>query len=227
MMSDNTSAMEATGASEETTQASEAATKTFTQEEVNAMIARAKGSVEKKYSKVLEDLGDIDELRNIRQQYEVKKTEDAKKRGDFDKLISDLAAKKDAEIAKRDAIIRDYRLNTPLMEAASRLGAVNAEQVRSLLANQVRLTDDGEVEVVDGSGQVRYSDQGKPLGIDELVNDFLAQNSHFRRANPATTNTKNSVAAPLPQKLDITKLDMNNPDDRARYKEYRRSVGLR
>lgn len=227
MMSDNTSVTEATGASEETTQASESAPRTFTQEEVNAMIARAKSTVEKKFSKTFEELGDIDELRNLKQQYEAKRAEDAKKRGDFDKLISDLAAKKDAEIAKRDAIIRDYRLNTPLMEAASRLGAVNAEQVRALLNNQVRLNDDGDVEVVDNNGQVRYSDKGKPLGIDDLVSDFLNQNSHFRRANPATTNTKTSVAAPLPQKLDITKLDMSNPEDRARYKEYRKTIGLR
>lgn len=226
-MSDNTSVMENTEGSAENTQASESVSKTFTQEEVNAMIARARSSVEKKYSKTLEELGDIEELRSLKQQAESKRNEEAKKRGDFDRLISELATKKDAEIAKRDAIIRDYRLNTPLMEAASRLGAVNAEQVRALLSNQVRLNDDGEVEVVDGTGQVRYSDKGKPWAIDDLVNDFLTQNTHFRRANPATTNTKSSIATPGQRPLDITKLDMSDPEDRARYKEYRRTIGLR
>ena len=226
-MSDNTSVMENTEGSAENTQASETASRTFTQEEVNALVARAKSSVEKKYSKTLEDLGDIDELRQLKQQAESKRNEDAKKRGDYDRLISELASKKDAEIAKRDAVIREYRLNTPLMEAASRLGAVNAEQVRALLANQVRLTEEGEIEIVDGSGQPKFNDRGKPWAIDDLVTDFLTQNAHFRRANPASTNTKTSIATPGQKPLDITQLDMNSPEDRARYKEYRKSVGLR
>ena len=223
-MSEQNIGNEVTGTSETTQAQSE---KTFTQQEVNEIVARAKGTVERKYSKAFEDLGDIDELRTLKQQAEERRTEEAKKRGEFDRLMQELATKKDAEITKRDQIIREYRVNTPLIEAASRYNAVNAEQVRRLLNDRVRLNDTGEVEVVDDSGQPRYSDKGKPLGVEDLVREFLDSNPHFRSANPATTNTKSSVAAPTPKPVDVTKLDMNNPDDRARYREHRKALGLR
>ena len=223
-MSEQNIGNEVTGTSETTQAQSE---KTFTQQEVNEIVARAKGTVERKYSKALEDLGDIDELRTLKQQAEERRTEEAKKRGEFDRLMQELATKKDAEITKRDQIIREYRVNTPLIEAASRYNAVNAEQVRRLLNDRVRLNDTGDVEVVDDSGQPRYSDKGKPLGVEDLVREFLDSNPHFRSANPATTNTKSSVSAPTPKPVDVTKLDMNNPDDRARYREHRKALGLR
>lgn len=194
------------------------ATKTYTQEEVNDMMARMKGSITKKYEKTFAELGDIEELRQLKAQAESKKLEDQKKRGEFDKIIQDLAAKKDAEIQQRDAIIRDYRINTPLLAAAAQYQAVNAEQVKALLANQVRLNDSGEVEVVDAKGTVRYTDSGTPLGVNELVREFLDSNPHFRAATPSTTNTQSNVKSST-KDIDLSKLDMKNPEHRKIYAE--------
>jgi hypothetical protein len=66
-MSDNTLANEDTGSSE-TIQAT--SVKTYTQDEVNDMMARTKGAVQKKFEKTLADLGDIDELRQLRATHE-------------------------------------------------------------------------------------------------------------------------------------------------------------
>jgi hypothetical protein len=51
------------------------ATKTYTQEEVNDMMARMKGSLQKKLLKPYEDLGDPEQLRSIKTEYEQRQQE--------------------------------------------------------------------------------------------------------------------------------------------------------
>ena len=203
------------------------APKTYTQEEFDRHMAGLKSSLQKKYDKVFNELGDIDELRSLKQQSETKKLEEAKKRGEFEKVLQEMAAKKDQEIQKRDAIIKEYKVNSPLLSAAAKYRAVAPEQVKSLLATNVRLNDQGDVEVVGEDGSVRYADNGAPLAVDDLVREFLDSNPHFVTASPATTNAKSSIQGTVQGKLDITKLDMTNPEHRTLYKEYRKANGLR
>jgi hypothetical protein len=192
------------------------ATKTYTQEEFDRHMAGLKASIQKKYEKTFAELGDIDELRALKQQSEKARTEEAMKKGEFEKILQDLAAKKDSEISKRDAKIKEYQINMPLLSAAAKYRAVAPEQVKSLLNSNLRLSDDGEVEVVDQRGTVRYNDQGAPLGVEDLVREFLDSNPHFVAATPATTNTKssNQIAG---NGVDLSKLDMKNPEHRKIY----------
>jgi len=226
-MSDNTLANDtATDATSDILDNQATATKTYTQEEVDNMMARMKGSLQKKLLKPYEDLGDPDELRNLKMEAERRQQEQQIKRGEFEKTLQELAAKKDAEIQKRDSVIKEYKVNTPLLSAAAQYRAVNADQVKALLSNAVRLNQDGEVEVVDTKGTVRYTDAGEPLGVADLVKEFLDANPHFVQANPATTNTKSSISSSAPGKLDITKLDMKNPEHRELYRQYRKENGI-
>jgi hypothetical protein len=194
------------------------AAKTYTQEEFDRHMAGLKSSLAKKYEKTFAELGDIDELRTLKQQAESKKLEEAKNRGEFEKVLQDLAAKKDSEIQKRDAKIREYQINMPLLSAAAEFRAVNAEQVKSLLLNSVRLNEDGEVEVVDAKGSVRYSDSGTPIGVKDLVKEFLDTNPHFVAAGAATTNTRSNVDSRV-NGVDLSKLDMRNPEHRKLFAE--------
>jgi hypothetical protein len=222
-MSDNTLANDDTGSDTDNNQA--ITEKTYTQKEVDDMIARAKGAITKRVTSKYEDLGDPEELRQLKAEYEQRKLDEQKKRGEFDKIIADLAAKKDAEIARRDEIIRSYTVDMPLVDTAARMGAVNPKQVQALLKPNLRLGETGEVEVLDEKGTVRYSDKGQPFKVEDLVREFLDTNPHFKSAGPATTQTKSNVNQSR-EKLDITKLDMNNPADRKAYAEYRKSAGL-
>jgi hypothetical protein len=225
-MSDNTLVTDnATDAATEQTANQAQATKTYSQQEVDNMMARMKGSLEKKLLKPYEDLGDPDELRNIKSDYEKRQQEEQIKRGQFEETLRDLAAKKDAEIFKRDSVIKDYKVNMPLLSAAAKFNAVNAEQVKALLGNQVRLNNDGEVEVVDEKGAVRYNDKGEAVGVDDLVRGFLDLNPHFKVANPSTTNTKSNISA-VSSKVDIRSLDMKNPEHRKIYAQYRKTNGI-
>lgn len=225
-MSDNTLATDMVTDTTVNTDNQAQAAKTFTQEEVNAILARTKSQLEKKFQTKYEDLGDPDELRTIKTEWEKKQQQEQIKRGEFEKTLQELAAKKDAEIQRRDAIIKEYKVNTPLLSAAAKHRAVAPEQVKALLSSNVRLNDQGEVEVVSEEGAVRYKDNGTAYGVEDLVSEFLQKNPHFVSANPATTNAKSSITPEASSKIDYTKLDMNKAEHRALYKEYRKTQGL-
>ena len=212
-----------TSASDATTQAA----KTFTQDEVNAILAKTKSQLEKKFTSRYEDLGDPDQVREILTQHNKREQEQALKRGEFDTILQTLASKKDAEIQKRDRIIESFKLETPLMEAASKFRAVAPDQVKMLVRSNVRLNTEGDVEVVDAEGKVRYDDSGRLLTVDSYVQEFLNKNPHFVQATPSTTSSRSNVAGTTGGKLDITKLDMKNPEHRKQYAEYRKTQGIR
>lgn len=224
-MTDNSLATTATDATA-TADNQATATKTFTQDEVNAILARTKSQIEKKFSSKYDDLGDPEELRQLKLEAERRAQEQQLKRGEFEKTLQEMAAKKDAEIQKRDSIIKEYKVNTPVLNAAAKYRAVNPDQVRSLLASNLRLNSDGDVEIVDATGSVRYNDSGAPLAVDDLVREFLDSNPHFVSAAPATTNTQSNVGKSSSRSLDITKLDMKNPEHRRIYADYRKTRGI-
>ena len=219
-------ANEVTDTSPESSQESATEQRVYTQEEFDNAMAKMKSAVAKKVSKPYEDLGDPEELRRLKTDYERKQQEEAVKRGEFEKILQDMAAKKDAEIQKRDRVIQEYKVDVPLLNTAARLRSVNPDQVKALLKAQVRLNQDGEVEVIDPNGSVRYNDTGQAWGVEDLVSDFLNANPHFVAPAPTTTNSRSNVSAGSPHKVDIKSLDMKNPDHRKIYAEHRKANGL-
>lgn len=225
-MSENTSQDYATDATTLPIENQAQATRTYTQEQVDDMMGRMKGSLSKKLLKPYEDLGDPDTLRQLKSESEARLQEQQIKRGEFEKTLQEKMASKDAEILKRDTVIKEYRVNTPLLSAAAVHRAVNAEQVKALLAPQVRLNTEGEVEVVGGDGSVRYLDTGEAMAVEDLVREFLDSNPHFVQATPATVNSRPQISQQGVSKLDITKLDMKSPEDRALYRQHRKEQGI-
>jgi hypothetical protein len=226
-MSENTlvndTATEATDVNSETQAQS---VKTYTQQEVDNMMARMKGSLEKKLLKPYEDLGDPAELRSIKSEWEKRQQEQQVKRGEFEKILQEKAEKWSAEIQKRDSVIKEYKVNSPLLSAAAKYRAVAPEQVKALLSNNVRLNSEGEVEVVGQDGAVRYNDAGAPLAVEDLVREFLDSNPHFVSAGAATTNAKSSISNVGGGQVDIKSLDMKNPEHRKLYADYRKKNGI-
>jgi hypothetical protein len=200
----------------------QAAEKTFTQQEVDNMIARMKSAVTSKALKPYEELGDIEELRALKTAAEKQRQDEQLKRGEFEKTLQEKAAKWEAEIQKRDQIIEQYKVNTPLLNAAAKYKSVSPEQVQSLLRNNVRLGENGEAEVIDESGAVRYTDSGTPLSVDDFVKEWLSNNPHFVQPGSATSNTKSAVTSAPSTDFDLSKLDLTNPEHRKAYAEARK-----
>jgi len=197
--------------------------KFYSQKEFDDAMAKMRHATLNKALKPYQDLGDPDELRQLKSSAEKARTEEQMQKGQFEQVLQTMAAKKDAEIQKKDEVIRQYKVDTPLLNSAAKNRSINPEQVSALLKPQLRLGEDGAVEVVDSNGQVRYNDGGVALGVDDLVNEFLNANPHFVSPTPSTTNTKSNVFNDT-KELDVSKLDMSNPEHRKIYAEHRKQA---
>lgn len=199
--------------------AQEQEVKTYTQEEFDNHMAGMRKSIESKFERQLADLGDLKELKALKAKAEKAEQEEQIKRGEFEKILQDMASKKDAEIQEKNRIIEEYTVNSPLLNAAAKYKAVNPEQVVQLIRSQVRLGKNGKAEVVDAEGSVRYDDKGETVSVDNLVQEFLKQNPHFVQAAPSTTNTQSSVNGIDRQSFNLASLDLTNSKDRELYKQ--------
>jgi hypothetical protein len=217
------SGVAATGADTNQTDVSQAQAKTFTQDEVNKIIAARLAQAEKKYAGV--DVEEYKALKTVKQQQE---EAEAIKRSEFEKVLKQTREQADNEIRKYRSEIETIKIDGALINAAAKNKAVNPEHIAKLLKAQTRLTEDGNVEVLDDKGQVRYNTQtANPYQVEDLVQEFIAANPYFRAATPAGSGSKSNTAPESAvQALDITKLDMSNPKDRAKYREFRRSQGI-
>lgn len=222
-MTDLTTETAATEAATENTQ--EQVAKTYTEEEFNSHMAGLKKSLSAKFEKQLADLGDLNELKSLKANAEKQAQEEAIKRGEFETILQNMAAKHDATIQEKNKVIEEYTVNTPLLNAAAQYKAVNPNQVVQLIRNQVRLGENGSAEVVDGAGVQRYDSKGNPVTVDALVQEFLSSNPHFVAAAPATTNTKSAVNGASLEGFDLTNLDLTKASDRQVYAQAK-SKGL-
>jgi len=203
-------------------------TKTFTQEDLDSIVkdrlARERSKILKKYEGV-----DVEKYNQLITEKEQKEQEEQAKRGEFEKILKSTVEKKDSVISQLQQELQNIKVDGNLLNAASSRKAVNPQQVVRLLKDQIRLSETGEVEVLDDSGSPRYTEAGKAMGVDELVEEFLTTNPHFRIANPGGTGSTGNVADSkgTPGKFDVKNLNMNNPKDRELYKEHMKSKGIR
>jgi hypothetical protein len=218
-MADETLEMAGTEAALQT---QETVGKVYTEEEFNSHMAGLKKSITARFEKQLAELGDLNELKALKANAEKSRQEEAIKRGEFERILQDMAAKKDAEIQEKNKTIEEYTVNAPLLNAAATYKAVNPQQVVQLIRNQVRLGEHGGAEVIDATGMVRYDSKGNPVTVDALVQEFLASNPHFVSAAPSTTNTRSAVSGASLDEFDLSKLDLNTASDRKIYAEARR-----
>lgn len=156
--------------------------KTFTQDELDRIVADRIARERKKLDRKLDGI-DLDEARKLMQERENAEIERQKERGEFEKVLKATVEKKEMEIQTYKHKLEQTLIDGSLLSAASKNNAVSPEQVSALLRNNLKLAEDGTVEVLDQTGVVRYNDKGDLLSVNELVNDFLTANPHFVRAS--------------------------------------------
>ena len=199
----------------------------LSQDEVNRIVAervaREKAKFEKKYSNV-----DLDLYNTLVEEKEQLRQQELEKRGEFEKLLKEQAEKFHGKIQQYESELTSIKVDGTLLNEASSQKAVNPQQVVALLKGQLRLNEAGGVDVVDTNGQVRYDDKGNPVKVSSLVNEFLTANPHFVQAGPSGSGTGQGVGKQTSVvDNDVTKLNMENPEHRARYKEIMRAKGVR
>ena len=204
-------------------------TKTFTQDELDRIVKERLDREKKKFEKKFDGV-DIDRYRQLTEAEENARLEEQKKRGEFEEILKQTVGKKDSTIQQLQKELQSIKVDGSLLNSASNRKAVNPQQVVSLVKNSVRLSDTGDVEVIDDNGSVRYTDNGTAMTVDDLVNDFLTNNPHFIQAGPSGSGSQGSVAksnGAIPGRIDKSSLNMNDPADREIYKKMMRSKGIR
>ena len=123
--------------------------------------------------------------------------------------------------------LKREKVDGALLNSAASLKSVAPTQVADLLKNRVRLNEQGEAEVVDENGTPAYLDNGSQMQVKDLVSDFLTTNPHFAAPSQSGTGSQGRVGgSSTSSEVDITKLDMSNPSDRAKYAELRKKQGI-
>ena len=199
--------------------------KTFTQSEFNDAMAsvrkKAEASVLKKFDGV-----DVDKYRALLTKEEEQVLEEQKKRGEFEKILKETAEKKDQRIAQLHTQLNSIKVDDAIISSSAKYKAISPAQVSQLIKNQVKLNETGDVEVVDQNGAPRYAESGEPFSVENLVKEFLDTNPHFISAGPSGSGAKSNTASTGIGTVDIASLDMNKPEDRAIYAEYRKKHGI-
>ena len=163
-------------------------TKTFTQEELDRIVADRVAREQRKFDKRLSGV-DLDEAKDLLAKKEAAELERQKERGEFDKVLKQTVEKKDMEIQSYKSKLQQTLVDGAILGAASNNNAVNPTQVSQLLKTNTRLSDDGNVEVLDDNGTPRYNDSGDLLSVNEMVAEFLTVNPHMVKASQGGTGS--------------------------------------
>ena len=221
-MSEETKVVEPQNQQTETTENTEvkvekAKEMTFTQEQLDNIIKSRLESEKTKHQRQLDEVKKQEE--DVAKQ---KQIQDAKTKADLEKLMQERIAEKEQEINKYKNEIKKERVDNTILSVASRNKAISPSQVVSLLKNQVRLTDDNKVEVLDNNGNIRYNQKGELLTVEEQVKEFIDANPHFRQGSLSGTGSQSSVEGKAVKPFNISDLDMSKAEDRQKYSEYRK-----
>lgn len=195
--------------------------KVFTAEQLEQIVQRRLERYKKTVSNKLDGI-DIEEAKKLLEEKKLKELEIAKQRGEFDKVLKETVSKKDSKIQSLESELKRIRIDETLVNVASQYKAVKPAEVKQLLRNNVRLNDQGSVEVINEDGTPRYSDKGEPMSVNDLVSEYLKNNPHHVMATQSGSGSQSKIGGASPKQLKIGDLDLSNPNDRKVYAEMRK-----
>ena len=189
----------------------------FTQEQLDNIIKTRLEAEQRKTQKILE--AEESKKAELLKEQQLK---EAKSKADIEKIMQDRLSEKDSELNRYKTQIKKEKVDNSILSVANREKSINAQQVVSLLKDEVKYTDDGRIEIVDNNSNVRYNTKGELLTIDDRVKEFLDANPHFRQGSLSGSGSQSSVEGKTVKPFNIQDLDMSKPEDRAKYADYRK-----
>ena len=190
---------------------------TFTQEQLDNIIKSRLEAEQRKTQKILE--AEESKKAELLKEQQLK---EAKSKADIEKIMQDRLSEKDSELNKYKMQIKKEKVDNSILSVANKEKSINAQQVVSLLKEEVKYTDDGRIEIVDNNSNVRYNTKGELLTIEDRVKEFLDANPHFRQGSLSGSGSQSSVEGKTVKPFNIQDLDMSKPEDRSKYAEYRK-----
>ena len=218
-MSEETKAVEQTteNKQEETPVVEKAPEQTFTQAQLDNIIKSRLEAEKTKHQRQLDEQKKKDD-----ELLKEKQLQDAKTKAEIEKLMKERIAEKDQELLNMKNMIKKEKIDNSVMSVASKMNAVNPQQIVELMKNNIKLSDDNRIEILDKHNNIRYNDTGELLTIEESVKEFLDTNPHFSKASLSGVGSQSSIEGKTVKPFKISDLDMSKAEDRQKYAEYRR-----
>jgi hypothetical protein len=187
----------------------------LTKNEVEMLVKQRVDKERKSWQRKFEGV-DAEEYRTMKTTQESEEVERQKERGEFETVLKQSIEKEKTVSDGYKEQLRKLKVDSALLAAASEERAINAEQVTNLLHDQVRMTDEGAVEIVDGTGVVRYNESGELMTPKALVSEFLSANPHFVSATPGGIGSQSAIGGPAQANKSIMDMEHNE------YKDWRK-----
>ena len=218
-MSEETKPVEQTteNKQEQTPVVEKAPEQTFTQAQLDNIIKSRLEAEKTKHQRQLDEQKKKDD-----EVLKEKQLQDAKTKAEIEKLMKERIAEKDTELMNMKNMIKKEKIDNSVMSVASKMNAVNPQQIVELMKSNIKLSDDNRIEVLDKHNNIRYNDKGELLTIEESVKEFLDTNPHFSKGSLSGVGSQSSVEGKTVKPFNIQHLDMSKAEDRQKYAEYRR-----
>ena len=209
--------VQATETPKEEVKVEETKQNTFTQEQLDNIIKTRLEAEKNKYEKKLQE--EEKQKQEILKQEQLK---EAKTKQDLEKIMQERLSEKEQELAKVKDQIKKEKVDNSILSIANKEKSINAQQVVSLLKDEVKYNDDGRIEIVDNHSNVRYNAKGELLTIEDRVKEFLDSNPHFRQGSLSGSGSQSAIGGKTVKPFNLQDLDLTKPEDRKAYAEYRK-----
>ena len=218
-MSEETKPLEQTteNKQEQTPVVEKAPEQTFTQAQLDNIIKSRLEAEKTKHQRQLDEQKKKDD-----EVLKEKQLQDAKTKAEIEKLMKERIAEKDQELMNMKNMIKKEKIDNSVMSVASKMNAVNPQQIVELMKSNIKLSDDNRIEILDKHNNIRYNDKGELLTIEESVKEFLDTNPHFSKGSLSGVGSQSSVEGKTVKPFNIQDLDMSKAEDRQKYAEYRK-----
>jgi hypothetical protein len=118
--------------------------------------------------------------------------------------------------------IKKEKIDNSVLSVASKLNAINPQQVVDLIKGGIKLSDDNRIEILDNNNNIRYNSKGELLTIEERVKEFLDANPHFSKGSKSGTGSQSSIEGKTVKPFNIQDINLSTPEGRKAYAEYRK-----
>lgn len=190
---------------------------TFTQEQLDNIIKTRLEAEKTKAQKMLEE-----EAKKKEELLKEQQLKEAKSKAEIEKIMQERLSEKEQELNRYKEQIKKEKVDNSILSIANKEQSINAQQVVSLLKNEVKYNDDGRIEIVDNHSNVRYNAKGELLTIEDRVKEFLDANPHFRQGSKSGSGSQSSIGGNTVKPFNLQDLDLTKPEDRKAYAEYRK-----
>ena len=190
---------------------------TFTQDQLDNIIKTRLEAEKTKAQKMLEE-----EAKKKEELLKEQQLKEAKSKAEIEKIMQERLSEKEQELNRYKDQIKKEKVDNSILSIANKEQSINAQQVVSLLKNEIKYNDDGRIEIVDNHSNVRYNAQGELLTIEDRVKEFLDSNPHFRQGSLSGSGSQSAIGGKTVKPFNLQDLDLTKPEDRKAYQEYRK-----